>query len=824
MSTQRGSLTRTYSRFIMALVRNRRKVMAVSAAVTILGVACLARFRIQTDLSAFYPTDDPTTLLTARLYEDTPLSRLLTIVFRAEDAQLLHAALPAVVDGLKGAPHLERVIATKDEWFGQRVEWALQAPLHSVPDETLERLKARLTGPDRRAALEASRRQVSDPLGGKEIVFRDPLRLRLLFEEAKNPQVEGFPARLFQGSPFLLFEQPPLAIVRVIGRRDWMDIDFSEALLADLNPRIAGALGSRPVLFDMVGGYATASFHSRRVKEDLLVQSVSSGILVLLFLFVFARGVRVPLLIVLGMGVATLCTLSFGGTLLGPLTPLTVSLAAILIAQGVEFPIRFYTRYRRERQWAPQETAFENTHVSIGKLQIGAAATSVVAFLALLLSSFPGIREFAVLLTFGLVLCLLASLTALPLLIIRADRRPPPKAESIPVVVRMARAVATSRARLPAAALVLLAAAGAWGVVAWKGTRFDLDPRRMAPPGDPGEKVVARLEKDLGISLFPVFALVGRETPLETMRQAGHRLRQRGVVRWFDGPPLLYPTPERRARVKAFRRDTRGWVESTLADMAALGFRPEPFRKGLDEVAAQFAADPPEETALESGRFDGLARSMLYHEKGRVSWVLQLFPEHSLWEPHERAAFDRAAREELGGGVRLLSDGHLSDFYGELLRSDLLTISLISAGAVVAVSFLIVGSFKAGVLSLLPVAAATGVTLASSILFVGPLNLLNMIAVPMVIGLAVHDGTYYAGHLRGHRYRGPDEAMLDVAPGIWGSAATTILGFAAVATSVSPGLVSMGILVAVGRAAAMVSTLVLLPALWGGEKSAELER
>jgi predicted RND superfamily exporter protein len=825
MTTQRGRLTRTYSVFIMALVRNRRKLMVISAVVTTLGLAGLARFRIETDLGRFYPGDDPTSLLTARLYGDTPIPRLLTVVFRADDARLLDKALPAIVEALEGSPYLQRVLATREHWFGERVQWALQAPLHFISDESRDRLKERLAGSDRMPALKASLRQIAeDPLAGKEVVLRDPLRLRWLLEEAGDPKMGGILDRLLKGSPYVLFEQPPLAIVRVIGRQDWMDVNFSEALLADLNPRIAGAVGSRPIHFDMVGGYATASFHSHQVKKDLLVQSVSSMVLVLLFLVFFTRGIRVPVLIVLGMGVSTMCTLSFGGMLLGPLNPLTVSLAAILIAQGVEFPIRFYTRYRRERQWGPQETAFENTHVSIGKLQIGAAATSIVAFLALLLSRFPGIREFAVLLSFGLVLCLLASLTVLPLLIIRTDRRSEPPAEKVPVVVRIARAIAFSGARLPAAAVVLLATAGAWGLVAWKGTRFDLDPRRMAPPGDPGERVVARLEKDLSVSLFPVFVLVDESTPFAKMRDGCERLRAGGRAAHFDGPHLLFPGPEMHEKVEEFRRRTRGWVEATLADLASLGFKPEPFRKGLEELGGRLAADPPGMAALTSGRFAGLARSMTFEDHGHRFWVLHLYPGRALFDNGERAAFDRAVRLELGPDVRLLSDGHMTDYYSDLLRKDLLIISVISGGAVLLVSFLMVGSFKAGILSILPVVTATGVTLASSILFVGPLNLINMIAVPMVIGLAVHDGTYYAGHLRGHRYRGPEEAMLDVGPGIWGSAATTILGFAAIATSVSPGLVSMGILVAVGRAAAMVATLILLPALWGGEKIVEIDR
>lgn len=817
--TQRGGLTRTYSRFVMVLLRNRRRVLLISLFVTLLGVGALSRFRIETDLGTFYPADDPTFRLTHRLYGETPIPRLLTLVFRCEDPKVLDETLPAIVEGLRGSGYLSRVIATKEEWFGARVDWAIQAPLYFISDASRESLRSRLAGPDRRPALQASRRRMAeDPIAGKEVVLRDPLELRWLFEEAKDPQLSGFPAKFLRGSSYLVFEKPSMGVIRLIGRQEWMTIDFSEKLLADIKPRIQAAVGGRPITYDMLGGYATASFHNKQVRDDLLHQSIMSMVLVLAFLLFFTRTVKVPVLVVIGMSVAILCTLSFGGFILGPLTPLTVSLAAILVAQGVEFPIRFWTRYRREREEHVQEAAFENTHVSLGKLQIGAAATSVVAFLALLSSRFPGIREFGLLLTLGLILCLLVSLTVVPLLIVRIDRMKQPRPAPLPLVVRLAKAVALSRAGVPAAILVMLLSAAAWVLVSVRGVKLDLDPRSIAPPNDPGAKAFDRLESEMGVSLFPVFVLLDEKTPFAKMREASEKLREKGLIGFFDGPQMLFPPPEVREKVEDFRAKTAGWVEGTLADLQSVGFRPDPFRKGLYEMAARFEGDPPGAEALGTHRWESLGRSFTWEENGRKFWVLHLFPSKSLLPADERAAFDRAVREELGPEVRLLSDEHMSDYYADLLRNDLLILSGVTALAVVIVSFFVVGNFKGGFLSVLPVATATGVTLASSILFVGPLNLINMIAVPMVIGLAVHDGTYYAGHLRGHRYRGAEEAMLDVGPGIWGSAATTILGFAAIVTSVSPGLVSMGILVAVGRAAAMVATLLLLPALWTGDK------
>ena len=53
----------------------------------------------------------------------------------------------------------------------------------------------------------------------------------------------------------------------------------------------------------------------------------------------------------------------------------------------------------------------------------------------------------------------------------------------------------------------------------------------------------------------------------------------------------------------------------------------------------------------------------------------------------------------------------------------------------------------------------------------------------------------------------------EVGPGIWGSAATTLLGFGSIASSWTPGMASLGYLVVVGTVTSVLASLFLLPGI-----------
>lgn len=781
-----------HARFAAGLLRRPGIVLGIAGLVAAGSILLLGRFRVDPDLQSLFPRDDPTLRLTRHLQGDSPPSRSLFVVLRAESAERLEEAVGGIAERLRASPHLERIVATRQEFAGARFKGMSRAPLYFLPEETLDRLQARLTGPERRAELESCKRRLAeDPLGGKEAVLRDPLGLRWIFDEAGDRMSDRFPFRLRPGTPWLVVDHPPVAFLRAVGKKESFDLPFSKEALDDVRGRLAGA----PVSVELAGGYVSAMHHSTAMRKDLILQSVLSSILVMAFLGWFTRSLVVPGFLLLPLGLAIVAGLALGGAILGPLTPLAVTSAAILIAQGIDLPVHFFSRFRDERMSRPREEAIAVSQVSLGRPFLGAATTTMAAFAALLLSGFPGFRQFGFLLFVGFGLCLVAAMTLFPALLLLADRFTPTARETTPWLVRLG----ARRARPGIAALLVLVALAAWSAVPLGRVRIDLDLRNSMAPNDPGLEVLRRLEKDLGVSMNPVFALVDASLPLEELRARADRLRA-------NGPHSLVPSDASRGRVERFLKETEGWIDGTAKDLAAIGFAPGPFRKELEGFQEVFAAPPP--------GTDALPPQMTYEEEGgRKRWVLTLFPRTSLWEPGDRAAFDAAVRKELPAD--LYSAFHLPDHYSRVLMGDLRRVAIATVAAVVLLTLLSVGGLKDGLLALVPVAIATGATLGTLALLGSAINLMNMVAVPIILGIGVDGGIHYMARLRALPGRDPARALLDTGPGVWGSTITTLLGFGSIAYSVTPGLQVMGILVSVGSAAALLSVLFVLPVLAG---------
>jgi predicted exporter len=646
-----------------------------------------------------------------------------------------------------------------------------------------------------------------DPLAGKQTALADPLGLRWIFDEAADRMADRFPARLRPGSPYVIVQQPAVAFLRAVGREESPNTPFAVALVEDARSRIEAATAGLNVRVELAGSYVSAVTQAAALRRDLIVEITVSTIAVLLFVWWFARSLIAAHLVFVPVVLATAGALAAGGLAFGPLTPIVVSAAAILIAQGIDFPVHLFTRYRQERAALDRDGALHAAQVGMARPFVGIAATTLAAFLALLVSRFPGIRQFGFVLAVGIVLCLLAALLLFPILLMPIDRRIRPASERTPLLVRGAEAILRTRWRAPLAWTLIALGAASWGWVAHRGVRMDLDLRNAMAPGDPGRAALEGLERDLGASLIPVYALVDGSMSTDDLRSRVTALKSSGTIAGSDGPHELLPSAAARRRVEEFRRRTRGWKEATLADLSRLGFRPDPFRPALDALEKKLEPPPYQPSDLQID--PGIGRTMAV--EGRQ--VVTLFPHRSLWNPEDRVGFDRAVRERLGAEVPLFSPYHLPDHYSEVLNADLKRVVMITAAAIALLTLASVGSLRDGLFALVPVVLATGMTLALAVFLGGRINVINMAAIPIILAVGVDGGIHFMVRFRETQSRDPAATIREVGPGIWGSAATTLLGFGSIASSVTPGMASMGYFVVAGTVTSLLASLFLLPGL-----------
>ncbi len=767
------------------LVRAPRAAIAVLVLVTLGALAALPRFRIDANVASLFPRGDETIELMRAVESSGEGARTMFLLVRGER---LEERLRELLLALAESPFLEEVAGTKEELGGELAIRARAAPLYFLPESAIEALETRLTPEGRQEALVESKQLLAeDPALGREIVLRDPLGLRWILEQAAHT---ALPGRFEASSPYLLLEGGQAAFVRLIGKQEPFDVDFSRALIADVEARSAG------FEIEKLGGYEVARTDAARIQGDMQSSLYWEIPLLLCFLVISTRSFWLPLVLLVPVSLSVLWALGYGGLLLGPLTPLAVSSAAILMGMGIDFAIHYAERYGSERRGASHAEAVIRTHRDTGRAIFYGMATTIAAFLTIGLGSFASLQSFGILLTLGLVWAWLATLAVMPLLLGRL--RPRAIEHEHPAHWRALARFVHTRAGHAAALGIGIAAALGWGAVFARGVRIDGDPNHLRPPEARLDGLFARLSEMLGFSPLGAFAFVPVETSIDTIAQAAQELEAGGWSALSEGPHRLIPTGARRARVELFRERTHGWVEGTREDMRTLGFQPGPFESALGEWAARFDADPP-----------STADSMQFVWRDERYWRTSFHPREMAAHESERAAFHRALEHALPPGTLVLDPNALADRIGPLLEGDLRRSSGLSALAVVLLVFLGVRNLHASLIALAPVGAGLGITLGLASVLDWPLHPGNFIAVALILGLGVDAGI----HLVLRKLQGSRDVVLDTGIALWRTSVTTSIGFGSLVASESPALTSLGILVLVGMLACFLTSILLVPVL-----------
>ncbi|MEO2095108.1 MAG: MMPL family transporter [bacterium] len=752
--------------------------------VTLGAAAGLTQFEIDPDVSSLLPADAPA----AELFEATQVgvtaARTLFLSLEAED---LEALMPSLVESLEESPLLIEVVATRSALAAKSTRQSARAPLWWLSVEALAQLEERLSSEGRRAAIAATGELLAlDPLLGSQVARNDPLGVRWIFAAAT---AKSLPSAFDANSSYLMLKGGRRAFVRVTGREHAFNVDFSERLLADLGERCAA------VELSAVGGYAIAVEDSRRIRGDLISSLRWSIPLLLLFFLISTRSWLLPHLYLLPTALAVFWTLGYGALLFGPMTPLAISAAAILCGLGVDFSIHYLGRFREHRARSSLSDALEATHRTTARSLCGCWLTSSVAFMALALGSFAGLKSLGLLLALGLTLAMFSTWTTLPLLLRAAPRLPAPGPPG-PLPRFFAELARSNRAGLASGALILLALAG-WSVCAWRGLSFDADPALLRPTESEVSRSLKSLEDDLGFAPSGVTLLLDSQHSPGKLVDAARELEAQGVVAHSDAARLVRYSSERRERVASFRERTAGWFEGALADLDAAGFQSESLRGGLENLARKLAADPEPE------RVEGV----LLEWRDAEYWRASFHSPHSLRTRAQRENYRNRLQAAVAAPTKIMDPGALGDALGPVLAAEL-SVSFKAVALLVLLLILAsVGRWRAGLIAMAPVVFGLGIVLGGFSLFGWVIHPGNLLAFPLIFGLGVDDGL----HMVHRSLSAGADAARSTGVDVWRTSVTTAVGFGSLMTAQSPAIASLGAVVLVGTVACYVTSVVLIP-------------
>ncbi|MBI1732351.1 MAG: MMPL family transporter, partial [Gammaproteobacteria bacterium] len=264
--------------------------------------------------------------------------------------------------------------------------------------------------------------------------------------------------------------------------------------------------------------------------------------------------------------------------------------------------------------------------------------------------------------------------------------------------------------------------------------------------------------------------------------------------------PAVVASMARLDRALSALQSVGGWPDKVIPSLRRnlLGDLPET----LTRLEQALEAGP---VSLEDLPVDLRTRYVSADGRARV----EVFPRADLNDNAALAEFVRAvqsvAPDATDSPVELLEAG------------DAVIRSCIQATAIALVlgmlmNVIVLRSAAGALLAAVPLLLALLFTVATSVLFDAPLNFANIIALPLMIGLSNAYGVY----LVIRRQSTADMAQLlgtSTPRAVLLSGLTTIASFGTLGFATHPGMAGMGILIALALVFALVSSLVVLPAI-----------
>ena len=811
----------------------RRHVVVLCGALAILalGIVFGTRLQVETDVMSLLPRHDPAVQLFRQVLDEfETLDTLVAAVPVAGEDQLDLAlgTADAIAAELAASPHIERVMVQLDDPLKLAVG-ALRHAVLFLYEPGLAELERQLTTAGLAARAADIRAAIESPHGilGKELALRDPLGFlpMLLGQVTKAPAS----LKVDYSSGYYLSADHSLVVVLAKPRGAAQDVAFDEVLFKDLEPRVAVArarvAAEHEVAVEEVpevwfgGGHRIAIEDARLIRSDIILNSVTSVLGVMVLFYLAFRRIAAAQYAFLPLAVGLALTFLFTAVAVGRLNSATAGFAALLAGLGIDYTIVMYERYLEVRRGGLDlEAATTEVARSVGPAVVMAALTTVGTFYAFLVTDFTGLREFGLLTGTGIMLMAIAAFVLLPALVrvFDAGRRPPAPSRWLQLS-RPINALWDHRGAVAIAVTVISLVA----VAALPRLRFDDDMRNLRSPSNQGVKIQEKVAAAFGASFNAMMIRV--EAPdeaavLERVRLLAlglDDLVKRGVASSYESLANLTPPLAAQQRALAWVDERRDLTDPHRVKrelgyaLERAGLRAEAFAPGLeilDETLRPTGAatlDIWQGTPLD----EVIDRSLRVFD-GRAVTVVNVFPPPGRYRREAPPELEKLVASV--PGAALTGVNVISQKLRQMVRRDA---SVAVALGLAFVVLLLAGrlrSLKDTLLCLLPVALAVLWTLGLMAALGLPLNPLNVFMVLMIIGIGSDYGIYMVHRMR---ERHSLDQLAETARSVVLAGLTTIVGFGSLVTTHYPGLQSMGWMVVMGVAFSCATAVFVLPLL-----------
>ncbi len=297
-----------------------------------------------------------------------------------------------------------------------------------------------------------------------------------------------------------------------------------ETLLKELNEQKYA-----PDMVHVISGdYAELRQEVDRIQGDLVFTSLAALLVIALIHVSHFRRFRSLILMSVPLLVGTALTLAFARGAVGYMNMVTAFIFSMMFGMGNDFNVYTLSRYLEERAAGhePQE-AVERTMAGLWGALGQAAATTTVAFFALIVLEFRGFSQFGLIAGVGVGLSLFATLGLFPPLIMALHRiwpDPPPKAEHVAGAKWLGWFAQPRSAKITLIGLGIVTVLSLYNA---SGFEFETDMRKLRTQRRPSAEKHVDTPQEMAFYRYRTYAERGTDTPILAVTDS---LEDAGVV------------------------------------------------------------------------------------------------------------------------------------------------------------------------------------------------------------------------------------------------------------------------------------------------------
>jgi predicted RND superfamily exporter protein len=584
-------------------------------------------------------------------------------------------------------------------------------------------------------------------------------------------------------------------------------------------------------------------------SRDMATATLVSSALVFLAFVVLLRGLLWPTFAMLCLSMGICWSFGFTTLAVGELTLLSAVFTPVLVGIGIDYGIHLLMRYQEERRTCAAELAMRRALAATTRGNLTGALTTCVAFFTAMLTNSPGFSQLGLIAGSGVLLCMLSMTVVLPSVVVLHERL---LGSSLTKKALPDLRLAVPSIFLRPGLIVGVGVASVMALMMASRVGFRDNVLELQPPNLPSVQWEERVLADGNSTLFA--AVVAHD--LNEVRELTARLERLpsvGVI--HSALDAVRPvTVEREGAMARLRQvgasegsGSVKWDGETLAMVAGSLKALEPFArqrspKDADRMAAlasnlkELSNDLRSGDSVSAGRVrerieasvervrwaltkivDGNRRSlrdalpesvrpMLMSEAGR--FLIMVHPKRNIWDFENLTEFVGELRTVDPGvtGFPVIHLGTVNDLRRSFYLSSVL--ALVSVACVVWLDF---RSWQKTGLAMLPLLVALVWTLAWMGMVGADFNLVNFIAVPILIGVGVDNGVHIV-----HRYAGQASGRQDMGStslAVLLTSLTNMFGFGSLMISAHRGAQSLGLVILVGCVLTLLASLTILPGM-----------